>query len=565
MAGIGGATMNDEIMLEQQLSKLGQELSGTTDLGETIMRRVRNEGHPSPQSTGGPMKKNRWFNWQALATLAACLCICVAIWSVARPQPLYARMMAALAKAKTVHGTGWTRIVPRNWPLEKLSADGNAATKKHEAEIWHWTDSNGVPCSFEHIGPVTTVRRGGEIKEYQQDADLTYVLVGGYSKDRIEKLKSLTADFDAFERQGVKKVDLGTVEENGRTLRGVRLVEGSSFDEVWIDTRTDLPARLKRVRLGEPIMDIRYTINEPVPEVIASYEPPKAKNIRGGTVDERRQAWVGHVADIEQQLMAKPMAGRVAVLPRPDGRTFDLQYPLRTPGGRYWVVPLDISENVKMTAADFVRLRATADGERRAGTWRLEVPQSLLEKEISRADLVYEDGVPWQEWVQFALGQFGLEFSDVPEERTIWIARQDGRQLKNWHEVKPPVPYLVKNGVEQKGVVRPGVGHILRPVTMGELLDELNQLAGQADVAWIIDKTGLPRPPKYDEHKHGTYMEFYKKVIEPKYLVATDAPYFKGDKSLEMARTWYEKEFGITFHPKRQMVTTHVVRRKDKQ
>ena len=83
-----------------------------------------------------------------------------------------------------------------------------------------------------------------------------------------------------------------------------------------------------------------------------------------------------------------------------------------------------------------------------------------------------------------------------------------------------------------------------------------------ADKPWIIDATGLPAPPKYDKSAHGTAAEYRKNVIEPKFLVATDAPYFVGVESLEMAKTWYEKEFGITFHEEHRPVTVHVVREK---
>lgn len=227
--------------------------------------------------------------------------------------------------------------------------------------------------------------------------------------------------------------------------------------------------------------------------------------------------------------------------------------------------PLDISEDQKLTPAYFVRFyAANGGGERRAGTWRLA--KDLQDQELPRSDLVYEDGVTWQEWVQFALGEFGLEYVDQKEEQVIWVAKQDGRPLKNWQQVRPPVPYVVEGGVEKKGVVRPGIGHLLTPVTMQQLLGDFNQMIDSSDLAankpWIIDETGLAAAPKYDRDLYGSFAEYQKNIVEPKFLVATDAPYFVGSESLEMAKAWYEKEFGITFDEERRPVTVHVVREK---
>jgi hypothetical protein len=264
-------------------------------------------------------------------------------------------------------------------------------------------------------------------------------------------------------------------------------------------------------------------------------------------------------------LQTNPINGRVGIVPRTDGRTFDLQYAMQTPSGRYWVVPLDISNDQKLTPAYFVRFYAvTGTTERRDGSWRL--PKELQDQELPRADLVYEDGVPWQEWIALALDQFGLEFVDKTEVRTIWMAKQDGRPLKDWRQVKPPVPYVVEGGIEKKGVVRPGIGRWLRPVTMKDLFEDFNSTIDSHDFAankpWIVDATGLPAPPPYNKSVDGTYAEYHQKVIEPKFLVATDAPYFVGDESLKMARDWYAKEFGITFEELHEMGPVHVIQKK---
>jgi hypothetical protein len=106
---------------------------------------------------------------------------------------------------------------------------------------------------------------------------------------------------------------------------------------------------------------------------------------------------------------------------------------------------------------------------------------------------------------------------------------------------------------------------MLRPATLEELFNSFNDNIDRYDFAadkpWIIDATNLPLPPAYNEAEHGHYREYSDK-IKSQYLVATDAPWFVGEESLQMARDWYAKEFGITFVEIIRPVTVHVIRRK---
>jgi hypothetical protein len=418
---------------------------------------------------------------------------------------------------------------------------------------------------------VYLVRRGGEFREYQSDVPLTFVHRGGYSKDRVAKVTGMAEYLSRLERPSLKKEGLGTRFEQGRQMYGLRFSEGQVVEEWWIDEQTDLPRRLLRTsrQTGETQLEINITADEPPPAAIVNYEPPATKEMRyGGRQDETALAWRRHVEELGAQLEAEPPAGPVAIVPRENGLTFSVQWPLRTPDGRRWIAPLDVSQDTPMTMAYLVKFRLSeGSGERRDGAWRLA--KGLHDVKIPRADLVYEDGTPWREWAAYVLDRHGLELVDEEQPRTIWVAKHDGRQFKPWREVKPPVPYIVEGGVEKKGVVRPGVGYILRPVTLtgsSGLLEEFNRMIDRNDLAadkpWIVDETGLPTPPTFDKAKHATWEEYWRQEIEGKHAAATDAPYFVGNESLEMARQWYEKEFGVTFEERTETQTVHVIRRK---
>ena len=552
--------------LEERLIQLGEEIGTSQGFAERVRKELDAECRPV---THRSPRVRKWKLWTAGSGLTVVtVFVAMTVWWFAQPRTLAARMLAAMQNARTVHATGWTRRVVRKWPLEQPGDAKPDESQQHSLEAWFWTDADGTHRSYEKQGPVILTRRGGDFREYQPDADLTYIYTGGYNKNRGKRFSQLGEYLARLERPSLTKEELGTRREKGRTLRGLRHVEGNRVTEVWLDEQSLLPVQMKvsHKDSGRQMLELEFRFDEPVPDSIVSFTPPETKHVRHGGSNENVQlVWRNHVKVIGERLQAESAAGGIALIPRENNRSFDHQWLLRTPDGSHWVVPLDRDQYLRMDMNHFVRLRAaTKEGERRHGTWRM--PSEFHDLEFPRADLVYEAGTPWQDWVQFALNQLGLEFVDQDEERTIWIAEHDGRPLKPWQEVKPPVPYVVEGGVEKKGYVAPGIGHILRPVTMAELLNDFNRLIDyrefSADKPWIVDKTGLPHEPPMDPGKYRTGKEYWDKVIAPNFLVATDSPWFVGEESLQMARDWYQKEFGITFKEEVESATVHVIRRR---
>jgi hypothetical protein len=558
-------------MIEQALEQLGHELGNETGLALRVLEDIGSRAAQRPAPVGRAHRV-RLSSQSLVAASALGILAALAAWWSLTPATLYARVLEALDSAKTVHVSGWTREVVRKWPLEMPPTKADDGDIRHDVDAWYWADAAKEPTSYEKFGPVVVIRRGGSLREYQEDTKLLFVSDGGRPKNYAERFSNVAEHLKTLEAPGLSKEKLGTRTEGGRTLCGWQITQGNRREEFWLEAKSDLPVRFARWSTRPEgtvqVFELTFSFNESVPAAVARYEPPPTETIRyGGSGTYADLAWRQHVQDIGRRLQDEPIPGRAALLPRENGKMFNLnQRTLPTPDGKFWVMPLDLDQHQHLSLHDFFRLRAaTTAGERIHGSWR--VPREFQDLEL-RHDLVYADGTPWQEWMRIVLDQFGLEVVDAIEQHTVWIARHDGSRLKPWAEVNPPVPYIIKNGKEVKGLVAPGIGHMLRPVTMEELLNDFNGAIDSreltAKLPIIVDETGLPRAPAFDPQKYKSGQEFYDSVIKPNYCVASDAPLFVGMKSLEMAREWYAREFGITFTEEQRPIATHVVQRKRK-
>jgi hypothetical protein len=545
--------------LDERFDQLVRELGDNAELSARVMRAVATRPRPA---AGLPRTDYRRIARRGMFGLLAAMAVALLLVVLpSRPDSLYARAVTALDDAETVHVTGWTTRIVRKWPLEESRKDD---VRKHAVEAWYWRDGDGAPRSHEIFGPVIQVRNGGELREYQQDVDLLY-LQRGSAKDKLERFAALAGYLQALDRDGIRKEELGTREENGRTMRGLKLIEGRRTEEYWFDAQSNLPVRYVRSVQDDGAVsgfELQFAYNHALPQAVAHYVPPETRNVRYGSGHKDIQlAWRQHVQEIGIRLRDEPIEGRVALLSRKDVKTFAHQWLLRTPEGAYWVMPLDLDQYEPLSLKNFVNLRVA--GFTSHECWR--VPVDLQDIEFRREDLVFTEGTPWEQWTQYVLNRYGLEYVDVVAERTCWVARHDGSQLKPWQEVKPPVPYVIEGGVEKKGIVKPGIGQKLVPVTMSELFSDFNRnQSGRltADSPIIVDETGLPRPPAWDKKLYPSYQQYRDQILE-KYFVATDSPWFAGEESRPMAWEWYRKEFGISFTEERRPMTIHVVRRKE--
>ena len=547
--------MSNSPDLDARLASLRDELEGPPGLPGRVLQAAA-ASPPTKRSVRGRLRR------LAVPAAAAGLVLAAAVW-MAQPRSLYAQAVSALRAVDTVHVTGWTSRVVRKWPLEDATAEPPA--RRYAVDAWYWTDG-GQSRSHQAVGPVVLTEAGDTLTEYQKDADLTFISKGR-GEDPVLECTSLAGYLESLKTEGVPAESLGERTVDGRRQTGVRLRHDDGEEEFWFDAETRLPAEFG-FRSGADAPDdgfrVTFAYDQPVPAAVSSYVPPETTQVRyGGRHEDALAAWERHVQDLGREADAR--GGSPTIVPRAGDRRYVVHQRItKTPGGRHLVVPLDVDQHRRMSVKGFLDSRVTRRGGDRAPEM-FRVEDGLLYVEFERADLVCDAETPWREWTAAALETLGLELAEEQVERTVWIARHDGRELPAWRTVRPPKPYVVEGGVEKKGVVRTGVGHRLKPVTMRTLFRDFNrqqnsQYEGVSPI--IVDETGLPAPPPWKRSEHGTWREYAEAVDYDQYLVATDSPYFAGDGSTEMARQWFAEKFGITFTEETRTSTVYVVRKK---
>jgi len=154
-------------------------------------------------------------------------------------------------------------------------------------------------------------------------------------------------------------------------------------------------------------------------------------------------------------------------------------------------------------------------------------------------DLVYRKDIPPQEMIRFLLNHFGLEIVEVSEPRTVWIARHDGRELKDPEQVRAPVPRdaggKIKTGMKSSSA-GPGFGF---GYLFGDFMRWQNK-DYEADCIIIVDETGITGP------------------------ISCEGPNWEGPEAPEMARKWFKNEMGVDFTEETRTLKTYIVRRRAK-
>ena len=143
---------------------------------------------------------------------------------------------------------------------------------------------------------------------------------------------------------------------------------------------------------------------------------------------------------------------------------------------------------------------------------------------------------------EFILDELGLDLVETVEERVVWIAQYDGRRLKPWRDVEAPVA----DDPEARALM-PGVrsGSNSAGNSAGDHFRHFNFCRDRqltARKVLLVDETGIPEETPLTE-------------ISVNWYGPDDVLY-------EIAREWFEREFGITFVEGRRRMPVFEVRKK---
>ena len=84
----------------------------------------------------------------------------------------------------------------------------------------------------------------------------------------------------------------------------------------------------------------------------------------------------------------------------------------------------------------------------------------------------------------------------------------------------------------------------------GAVLSRTAHKDGEGDGPIIVDETGIQSVPD----REGDWASV---------AVSSENPLWRGEGAAEMAREWFEEQFGVTFTEEVRPIAIHVVRRKD--
>jgi hypothetical protein len=477
----------------------------------------------------------------AVVLTALVLLACFGL-SLARSHSLYAGVVKALQDVNVVHISGWTTRIS---PTHSVAGDEPYDTsQRYEIETWEWFTPDGGYRLYDRQGPITLWDDGDRRHEHYADKNRLFVSTTQHrGRPYAAKFRAMTEDLDSLKQRSIRTTDLGVREIDGRRVKGLKTERGDRRYDLWIDTKTGLLVENDAYTLTNgqwrQIMHRLIRYDQPIPASIAAFVPPQAQSVHySSDIDPRYEPWNQRLRRIAAHYRDHPLPEEMELLPcdSNEGPLAWCYAPGRLPGitekTGHWVMPL------RHTLGAFLQTEFKPVG-------CLRVPEDLAAIPLNH-DLVTKNEYAGRARVEFVLGEFGLELAEAVEPRKVWIARYDGRPLKPWRQVKAPFPN------PNHEPLRPGMaGATACPSTMGDLFHGFVFYQGQslqADGILIVDETGLPTGPSLPPGYKGA--------------VTGELPYWGGEASIEIARTWFQEQFGVTFTEETRPTTIHVVRRR---
>jgi hypothetical protein len=244
------------------------------------------------------------------------------------------------------------------------------------------------------------------------------------------------------------------------------------------------------------------------------FEKPKYRN------------WERHLEELAGYYKTHPLPQTMELLERAEKQEYGVRF-IKMPG-----IDSHLVENLHGKLRDFARSYKYPDS-----VGRLRIGSDLADLELNH-DLIYKADTHQSQRIRFVLDHFGLDIAEVNEPRTVWIARHDGRELKDYTQVHAPIPYDA-GGEIKAGMMSSSAGagfdleYLFRDFMRWQDKDT------NADCILIIDETGV------------------------KDKVSRDGPCWEGPEAVGLARKWFEEQFGVTFHEESRQMKTYVIRKRE--
>ncbi len=453
---------------------------------------------------------------------------------------VYAATIKALENVNTIHISGWTtKIRPKySTPFdEKLEA-----SKQYAIETWEWFDENGKSWKYSQEGPITVWEDSERYYEYQSHYDRLYIRKASVSKSLSGKFRLVAGRLETLKERGIKITELETRLINGRNARGFKTVRDSKRVDFWIDMETDLMLEGSDYSLENGVwVQWRHgiiTYDQKVPNEIRTYAPPQTDNIDyAWDIAPRFEKWHLHLRKIAAYYQKHPLPETMELLTRESNEQFDSYSPGRLPGisdahgYRVQAIPSHLG--------DFLRGRIKPNGS-------LRVPLELQNIKLNH-DLVTHKKFSSRQRADFVLDCLGLEIIEITEDRKVWVANWNGQTLKQWPDVKAPVPN------PDNVPTRAGMSSGSSAQSMEDLFNGFVYYQGydlEAKGIVIVDETGIRSELRPNEESSGV-------------AVSSASPYWRGEESIEIAKRWFKEEFGVTFTEEIRPMTVYVVQSKN--
>ena len=234
--------------------------------------------------------------------------------------------------------------------------------------------------------------------------------------------------------------------------------------------------------------------------------------------DPKFLPWQIHLREIAARYENRPLPQTMELIPKQTDENY-----------KFTMLPKNLPGHDGYSAVAIVGDLKSQFRSHPLGPGAMRWPKATASIEMNH-DFVYRDDTTQAERYAFILEQMGYELKKVTEERKVFIATYDGRELPDPEKVSAPNPA--------------GWGAFTAR-TLIDTLTRVNDPDLQASGPVFIDQTGLPAQPAPGQDYKDT-------------AITMEMPSFT-TQSFETLRPWFKDTFGISFVEETRLMEILVV------